>query len=134
MSKNFDWVLHEGPILKKIYDCKWYLLTLIKSFLFKRQKGVVLNGPESKWLTIEAGVLHGSIIVSIFFFFYLFSIYWLIFLIFIKDLWHNIEYLVKAFSDVTSIFSVVPDLVTRQHFKKKKKNDLERVSLLVNKR
>ena len=37
------------------------LLALIESFLFERQQRVVLNGQESEWLTIKAGVPQGSI-------------------------------------------------------------------------
>ena len=35
------------------------LLALIKSFLFERQQRVFLNGQESAWLTIKAGVSQG---------------------------------------------------------------------------
>ena len=32
------------------------LLTFIEPFLFERQQKVILNGEESEWLTIKAGV------------------------------------------------------------------------------
>ena len=37
-----------------MYGYKWYLLTLIKSFVLERQKRVVRNGKEPEWLTIKA--------------------------------------------------------------------------------
>ena len=57
ISKAFDRVWHEGLIYKtKRMGVKGDLLALIESFLFERQQRVVLNGQESEWLTIEAGV------------------------------------------------------------------------------
>ena len=38
------------------------LLDLIESFLFERQQRVVLNGQESEWLGIKAGIPQGSIV------------------------------------------------------------------------
>ena len=35
------------------------LLTLIQSFLFQRQQRFVLNGQESEWLTVKAGISQG---------------------------------------------------------------------------
>ena len=43
------------------------LLALIESFLFERQQRVVLNGQESEWLTIKAGVPQGSVLGPLFF-------------------------------------------------------------------
>ena len=77
------------------------LLALIESFLFERQQRVVLNGQESEWLTIKAGVLQGSVLGPFFIFF--------IFLIYINDLSGNLESNVKLFTDHTSVFSVVRD-------------------------
>ena len=51
------------------------LLALIESFLFERQQRVVLNGQESEWLTIKAGVLQGSVLGPFFFFFFFFFFY-----------------------------------------------------------
>ena len=48
------------------------LLALIESFLFERQQRVVLNGQESEWLTIKAGVLQGSVLGPFFFFCFFF--------------------------------------------------------------
>ena len=52
-----------------MYGYKWYLLTLIKSFVLERQKRVVRNGKEPEWLTIKAGVTLGSIVPSFCFLF-----------------------------------------------------------------
>ena len=43
------------------------LLALIKSFLFERQQRVFLNGQESAWLTIKAGVSQGWVLGPFFF-------------------------------------------------------------------
>ena len=45
------------------------LIALIESFLLETQKRVVLNGQESEWLTIKAGVPQGSILGPLFFFY-----------------------------------------------------------------
>ena len=59
-SEAFDRVWHEGLIDKiKCMGVKGDLLGLIESFLFERQQRVVLNGQESEWLTIKAGVPQG---------------------------------------------------------------------------
>ena len=77
ISKAFDPVWHEGLIYKiKCMGVKGNLLALIESFLFERQQRVVLNGQESEWLTIKAGVHQGSILGPLLFFFiYMLLIY-----------------------------------------------------------
>ena len=72
---------------------------MIESFLFERQQRVVLNGQESEWLTIKAGVPQGSILGTLFFFIY------------INNLSDNLESNVKLFADDTSMFSVARDPV-----------------------
>ena len=47
-----------------------HILTLVKSFLFERQQRVDLNGQESAWLTIKAGVPQGSILGPLFLYIY----------------------------------------------------------------
>ena len=67
ISTAFDRVWHEGLIYKiKCMGVKGDLLALIESVLFKRQR-VVLNGQESEWLAIKAGVPQGSILGPLFF-------------------------------------------------------------------
>ena len=48
------------------------LLALIESFLFERQQRVVLNGQESEWLTIKAGVPQGSVLSPLFLYIYIY--------------------------------------------------------------
>ena len=43
------------------------LLALIESFVFERHQRVVLNGQESEWLTIKAGVPRSSILGALVF-------------------------------------------------------------------
>ena len=92
------------------------LIALIESFLFETQKRVVLNGQESEWLTIKAGVPQGSILGPLFFFLY----------IYINDLSDNLESNVKLFVDDTSMFSVVRVPINTSQ---KLNSDLHKVSL-----
>ena len=62
-----------------------------------RKQRVVLNGQNSSWTIVYAGVPHGSILGP------------LLFLIYIKDLADNLSSNVKLFSNDTSLFSVVQD-------------------------
>ena len=71
------------------------LYNLIESFLCGRFQRVLLNGQNSKWESISAGVPQGSILGP------------LLFLIYINDISENLESKVKLFADDTSIFSVV---------------------------
>ena len=73
------------------------MYNLIESFLSDRFQRVVLNGQNSKWEKISAGVPQGSILGPI------------LFLIYINDISENLESNVKLFADDTSIFSVVFD-------------------------
>ena len=70
---------------------------MIESFLSNRSQRVVLNGQNSKWEKISAGVPQGSILGP------------LLFLIYINNISENLESNVKLFADDTSIFSVVFD-------------------------
>ena len=45
----------------KCMGVKGGLLVLSESFLFERQQRVILNGQESEWLKIKAGVPQGSV-------------------------------------------------------------------------
>ena len=66
----------------EIYSCKGWFLTSIESFLFERRLRVVLNGQESEWLTVKAGVPQGSIPGPLFFL-YILTIYQIV------SLWAN---------------------------------------------
>ena len=60
ISKAFDRVWHEGLISKlKSYDISGNLLSLLQDFLSGRVQRVVLNGHNSLWELIKAGVPQG---------------------------------------------------------------------------
>ena len=82
---------------------------MIEPFLFERQQRVVLNGQESEWLTIKAGVPQGLIFGPLFLY------------ICINDLSDNLEPNVKLIN-----FSVVCDLINTSQ---KLNNELDKVSL-----
>ena len=91
--KAFDRVWHEGLLFKlECIGISGNLLSLLKSFLSSRFQRVVLNGQCSSWLSVEAGVLQGSILGP------------LLFLIYINDLPGNLQSTVKLFADDTSLF------------------------------
>ena len=76
------------------------LLETLTDFLKDQKQRVVLNGQNSSWTNIEAGVPQGSILGP------------LLFLIYINDLADNLSTNVKLFADDTSLFSVVHDIAT----------------------
>ena len=91
--KAFDRVWHEGLLFKlECIGISGNLLSLLKSFLSSRFQRVVLNGQCSNWLSVQAGVLQGSILGP------------LLFLIYINDLSGNLQSTVKLFADDTSLF------------------------------
>ena len=73
------------------------LLTLLRNFLTKRLHRVVLNGKNSRWLTVTLGVPQGSVLDP------------LHFLVYINDLVEGMHSDVKLFADDTPIFPVVRD-------------------------
>ena len=98
MSKAFDKVWHEGLIFKlKQNGIEGKLLNLFKNYLTNRKQRVVLNGIESNWGEIKAGVPQGSVLGP------------LLFLVYINDLEEGIKSNVKFFADDTSLFSIVQD-------------------------
>ena len=100
MSKAFDKVWHEGLIFKlKQNGIDGKLLNLFKNYLSNRKQRVVLNGIESNWGEIKAGVPQGSVLGP------------LLFLVYINDLEEGIKSNVKFFADDTSLFSIVQDPV-----------------------
>ena len=97
-SKAFDKVWHEGLLYK--LECNGIsgnLLNLIRNFLSNRKQRVLLNGKNSEWADISAGVPQGSVLGP------------LLFLVYINDLVENVRCDIKLFADDTSLFSAVYD-------------------------
>ena len=104
LSKAFDKVWHDGLLdkLRCMGICGEYL-GLIDSFLSDRFQRVLLNGQNSKWLQIKAGVPQGSVLVP------------LLFLVYIDALPEGLTSNVKPFADDTSVFSVVRNSQVLHH-------------------
>ena len=101
ISKAFDKVWHQGLLYKlKQNGISGNLLETLTDFLKDRKQRVVLNGQNSSWANIEAGVPQGSIIGPI------------LFLIYINDLPDNLPTNVKLFAEDSSVHSVVHDIAT----------------------
>lgn len=96
ISKAFDRVWHKGLLFKlKQLGISGNLLNWFENYLTGRVQRVVLNGSNSDWLPIEAGVPQGSILGP------------LLFLIFINDIVDEINSVIKLFADDTSLYLVV---------------------------
>ena len=99
ISKAFDRVWHAGLLHKlKSIGISGDLLKWFSSCLDGRKQRLVLQGVESKWNYIKAGVPQGSIL--------------LLFLIFINDIVTVIGSSIRLFADDTSLFIIVdnPDV------------------------
>ena len=117
ISKVFDKAWHEGLIFKlKQNTISGELLHILSDFLSNRKQRVVLNGQNSSWANVHAGVPQGSILGP------------LIFLIYISDLSDNLTSNAKLFADDTSLFSVVHDVNTSA---KELNDDLKKVNDLT---
>ena len=96
ISKAFDKVWHNGVIHKlKCNGISGNLLDVFEDYLKNRYQRVVLNGTESNWKKIEAGVPQGSVLGP------------LLFLIYINDLTDNITSQMRLFADDSSLFTCV---------------------------
>ena len=73
-------------------------LKLIQSFLNNRLQRVVLNGQNSSWTPVFAGVPQGSVLGPLFF------------LIYMNDLAEDISSTTKLYADDTSLFSVANNI------------------------
>ena len=112
--KAFDKVWHEGLIYKlKCNGISGKLLTFFENYLSQRCQRVVLNGKESEWTGIKAGVPQGSVLGP------------LLFLIYINDLTDNISSDMRLFADDSSLFTRVNGTIeTHDKFV----NDLQTIS------
>jgi hypothetical protein len=103
ISKAFDKVWHEGLIHKlKTNGISGNLLKFFENYIFNRYQRVTLNGSESSWRSISAGVPQGSVLGP------------LLFLVYINDLTENIKSQMRLFADDSSIFTPVKN-VTDTH-------------------
>ena len=96
ISKAFDKVWHDGLIYK--LNVMVYLETYLifwENYLHNRYQRVVLNGTNSDWRSIEAGVPQGSVLGP------------LLFLVYINDLTDNISSEMRLFADDSSLFTQV---------------------------
>ena len=94
ISKAFDRVWHRG-LLHKIKACgiSGPLHDWLKDYLTDRQQRVIINGEQSEWGNIKAGVPQGSVLGP------------LLFLIFINDITHVIKHCkIRLFADDTCLF------------------------------
>ena len=99
ISKAFHKVWHQGLLYKlKQNGISGNLLETLTDFLKDRNQRVVLNGQNSLWANIEAGVPQGSILGP------------LLFLIYINDLPDNLSTNVKLFAAVHDITTSSCDL------------------------
>ena len=79
------------------------LIDLISDYLSNRFQRVVLNGQESGWEKINAGVPQGSVLGP------------LLFLVYINDLTDGISSNIKLFADDSSLFARVKNNVNVTH-------------------
>ena len=98
LPKAFDKAWHQGLLFKlESFGIRGKLLNLLEDYLSNRFQRLVLNGQESSWLPVKAGVQQGSILGP------------LLFLIYINDLPDWLNSIAKLFADDTSLFSIVQD-------------------------
>ena len=115
ISKAFDKVWHEGIIFKlRSNGISGNLLSFFGNYLSNRYQRVVLNGLESNWKSLNAGVPQGSVLGP------------LLFLVYINDLTDNISSDMRLFADDSSLFTSVKG-VTETHDKLLK--DLQTITI-----
>jgi hypothetical protein len=101
ISKAFDKVWHDGLLFKlKNHGVTGNLYAILKNFLSNRLQRVTIEGVESPWEPVAAGVPQGSILGP------------LLFLVYINDLLTGINSNAKIFADDTSLFQVSQDNTT----------------------
>ena len=98
ISQAFDKVWHKGLIYQlKQNGVAGNFLNTLANFLKDRKQRVVLNGKNSTWVSVEAGVPQGSILAL------------LLFLIYVNDLSENLVLNSRLFVNDKSLFSVIFD-------------------------
>jgi hypothetical protein len=96
ISKAFDRVWHKGLIHKlKQSGISGNLLKWFQNYLYGREQRVVINGSNSNWLPIRAGVPQGFILGPF------------LFIFFTNDIVNEINAEIKLFADDTSLYLIV---------------------------
>ena len=96
ISKAFDRVWHRGLVNKlKTIGIRGQLLKWLTDYLENRCQRVVINGVQSPWLTIKAGVPQGSILGP------------LLFLVYVNDIVTNITSDIYLYADDTILMRIV---------------------------
>ena len=99
----FGKVWYEGLIF--ILQCNGIsgnLLSFFQSYLNDRHQRVVLNGVQSNWVRLNAGVPQGSVLGP------------LLFPVYKNDLIHNISSNMKLYADYSSLFACVSNSTHNQ--------------------
>ena len=81
-------------------DISGELLHILSDFVSSRKQKVALNGQNSSWTNVHAGVPQGSILGPV------------LFLIYINDSSDNLRSIAKIFADDKSLFSVAHNVNT----------------------
>ena len=119
---------HEGFVFKlRSVGISGELYNLLGNFFSDRFQSVILNGQESSWRPVKAGVPQGSILGP------------LLFLVYINDLPNELKSSVKLFADDTSLFTIVKQHIDSTIFEinkgisviKKLRHSLPRKSLMT---
>ena len=103
----------QRQFILEINQCTIPFPVCVLNFLNGRYQRVLLNGQESSWSPILAGVPQGSAVGPLFF------------LIYVNDLSHNLSSTARLFADDTSVFSIVHDIDSST---KQLNDDLKKIS------
>ncbi len=96
ISKAFDRVWHKGLLFKLEHvGIRGKLLSWFTNYLSSREQRVTLQGHQSSWRNIMAGVPQGSVLGP------------LLFIIYINDIVDKVEGTVRLFADDTTLYVTV---------------------------